>query len=217
MAVKQNKRAPERAGVERTADLVALPIAPSDDATLVEGLIARRPAAAAELFDRFEPMVRRTLVRMLGSNRDLDDLTQDVFVAIVRKCETLRDRDALKSFVVSVAVRTARAELRKRRLWRWVGLSGTVTPPVTLPHNAVMLQGLRRVYEILDSFDVDTRLAFVLRRVEGYELTETAKACGCSLATIKRKLARAEGLFDTIARRDPLLKTFLEEWGEVSS
>lgn len=118
---------------------------------------------------------------------------------------------------MSVAVRTARAELRKRRLWRWVGLSHASDPPVTLPHDAVMMQGLRRVYEILDTLDVDTRLAFVLRRVEGCELTETALACGCSLATIKRKLARAESLFDTIAGRDPLLRSFLEEWGKVSS
>ena len=84
-----------------------------------------------------------------------------------------------------------------------MGLEAELDPPTTPAHDAVVAQGIRRVYEVLERFDVTSRLAFVLRRVEGYELTETAEACGCSLATIKRKLARAEERFEALAKAEP--------------
>jgi len=193
----------------RRASLVSLPVASIDDATLVQGLVERRPAAAAQLFDRYEPMVRGMLVRLLGS-RDLDDLVQDTFLIVIRRCSGLRDPTALRAFVVSVVIRTARAELRKRRAWRWVGLGEVPEPPLANPHDATAAEGIRRVYEILNEIDADSRVAFLLRRVEGYELTETAEACGCSLATIKRRLARVERRFESFARRYPVLRAFLD-------
>jgi RNA polymerase sigma-70 factor, ECF subfamily len=196
---------------ERSISLVALPRHTMDDAALVEGLLDRRPAAAAELFDRFDPVVRRMLIRMLGGSRDLDDLVQDTFLTVIRQCPTLRDPTALRSFVVSIAIRTARAELRKRKVWRWVGLDAELEPPTTPAHDTVVAEGIRRVYEVLEQLDVTSRLAFLLRRVEGYELTEAAEACGCSLATIKRKLARAEERFEKLAKCDPVLQAFVRQ------
>ena len=38
----------------------------------------------------------------------------------------------------------------------------------------------------------DQRIAWSLRYVEGYALGEVASACGCSLATAKRKIAAAQ-------------------------
>ena len=39
---------------------------------------------------------------------------------------------------------------------------------------------------------VPLRLAWMLRYVEGCELTEVADQCGCSLATVKRRITRAD-------------------------
>jgi RNA polymerase sigma-70 factor (ECF subfamily) len=73
----------------------------------------------------------------------------------------------------------------------------------------VAREGVRRLYRALDRLDAGSRVLFVLRHVEAFELTELARAEGCSLATVKRRLARAEQRFERIASRDPLLRTFL--------
>ena len=52
--------------------------------------------------------------------------------------------------------------------------------------------------------------AFALRFVDGMELTEVAAACETSLATIKRRLARAGARFEAAARRQPVLEEWLE-------
>ena len=55
----------------------------------------------------------------------------------------------------------------------------------------------------------------MVRFAEGFDLAETARACGCSLATVKRRLARAQRRFQVIARRDPVLRAFIADEGET--
>jgi len=53
---------------------------------------------------------------------------------------------------------------------------------------------LSAVYRLVQGLPTDTRMAFVLRRVEGLPLDEIAKLLGTSLATVKRRIAEAERL-----------------------
>ncbi len=64
---------------------------------------------------------------------------------------------------------------------------------------------------MLDAMPVDQRMAFVLRYVHGATLVEAADACGTSLATIKRRLSRAEARFLDAVRGRPELVRWVEE------
>lgn len=191
--------------------MVSLPSAHSADAELVAHLQAEKPAAYAELFDRFAGMVRGALLRTLGSEVDLEDLTQDTFLVVVKRCHTLRDPGALRSFVYSVAVRTARNELRRRAFRRWIPLTSVPEPELAVRHDdGTATEALQCIYALLDRLAADQRIAFVLRRVEGHELAEAARLTGCSLATFKRRLARAERRFEAMAQREPALRSLLD-------
>jgi RNA polymerase sigma-70 factor (ECF subfamily) len=172
---------------------------------LLDGLVEKRPTAVAELYDRYAPLVRRILVRTLGNAFDVDDLTQDTFITVVHKCRSIRDGGVLRSFVVSIAIRKARNEMRRRSLRRFVGLDDAPAPPVSPAYDAVVAQQVRQAYCALERLDADSRIAFVVRHVEGHTLQESALACGWSLATFKRRLARAEERFERICRQDPVL------------
>ena len=71
-------------------------------------------------------------------------------------------------------------------------------------------EALDHSYAILDTMPADERIAFSLRFIDGMELTEAATACGCSLATIKRRLAKAEKKFLDSARADSVLSGRIE-------
>jgi len=196
----------ERPDRQAGGQLVALPRAPVADDELVEELCHQQPAAVTELLARFTDLVRHFLVRTLGNTVDLEDLTQETFLTVIRRIRTLRNPTALRSFVVSVTIRVARNELRKRSIRRFVGLDETMDVPVSLPHDMAVSEGIRHLYDALGRLDADSRLAFVLRHVEGCELVEAAEACGCSLATIKRRLSRAEKRFSAIVKGDAVLR-----------
>jgi RNA polymerase sigma-70 factor (ECF subfamily) len=69
---------------------------------------------------------------------------------------------------------------------------------------------MQAVYRVLGGLDTDPRIAFALRFVAGMEPTEVAASCGVSLATIKRRLSRAQSNFASAARREPALAEWLE-------
>ena len=70
---------------------------------------------------------------------------------------------------------------------------------------------MREIYAILDGMPIDQRMAFVLRHFHGARLVEAAEACETSLATVKRRLARAEERFLAAVRRQPGLSQWLQE------
>ena len=80
-------------------------------------------------------------------------------------------------------------------------------PSAEGPHAA--REALARFYAILDGLAPRHRTAFVLRHVEGLELTEVAAALDISLATIKRWLPRIARRVFSQAGSDPLLAPYL--------
>jgi RNA polymerase sigma-70 factor (ECF subfamily) len=178
------------------------------DAELLASVVAGKPAAIAALFDRYSGLVRQMLIRTLGSSFDVDDLMQETFLTAVRRAHTLRDPAALSSFIVGVAIRQAKNELRRRAVRRWIGLPHE---PETSSSNTdpVAREGVRHLNRALERLDPSSRVLFVLRHVEELELSEIARAERVSLATLKRRLARAERRFEAIAERDPVLRDYL--------
>jgi RNA polymerase sigma-70 factor, ECF subfamily len=187
------------------------------DKELVDQLRRKEPAAVTHLISTYSNIVRRSLFRVLGSAYDIDDLEQDTFVTVLDRCHTLRDPSALRSFVVSVAMRLARNELRKRAIRRFVGLDGLADHAMSPAYDPVTAERFRHLYRALDRLEANGRIAYVLRHVEGYELAEVAAACGCSLSTVKRWLTRAESKLQESARRDPVLSKMVVERLQVES
>jgi RNA polymerase sigma-70 factor, ECF subfamily len=147
----------------------------------------------AQLFKRFAPYVARIGIRLLGRESDVDDLIQEVFFAAFKQRGQLREPAATKNWLATIAVRTARRQLRRRRLRQFVGLDAggpalELRDPGMSPEKRALLA---RVYRVLDGIGVDQRLAWTLRYVEGEKLEQVAARCGCSLATVKRRITAA--------------------------
>jgi RNA polymerase sigma-70 factor, ECF subfamily len=177
------------------------------DAALVDEACAGQNWARAELYLRHGPGVRRILVRILGLIPDVDDLLQEVFLAAFRDLARLRDRERLRNWLLRIAVLRARKYLRSRRRWSWLRAATAEEPdelaaPVA---DSELREVLRATYGIIARMGTEERLAFALRFVEGMDLLEAAAACDVSLATIKRRLKRAEELFRREAAAHPLL------------
>lgn len=191
------------------SQVIALSYRKCTEEELLRGVIEARPAAVAELYDRYSPTVRRLLIRTLGNACDVDDLVQETFLAVIRKASTLRDPSAFSSFVGSFAIRLAKNELRRRALRRFIGL-GELEETHFTHDDPLAREGLARLHRALARLDSTSRVLFVLRHVEELELTEIAKLEGVSLATIKRRIARAERAFEAMAQADPVLRDYLE-------
>lgn len=197
------KAAPEPIRKPRRAPVTFV----GDESALLEGLKRSEPGAQATFFDAYEPAVRRVLARILGMGDELCDALQECFFRAFRSIDAVEDPKALKSWAMRVAVNVALDQLRQRRRRRWLVLVGSDTwrePSVPTASNELRAV-LRATYRVLDRLPDDERVVFALRRIDGMELADVARVCGVSLATVKRRLSRAEDRFFSLARRRPEL------------
>jgi len=196
--------------------------APESDELLVLSLRAGHPDAGTQLFDRYAPHVRRVLVRVMGPDSEILDLVHDVFVTALESVKRLVDPRALRAWLTQIAVFTARARIRRRVRGRILSFLPFSELPESeqAPTDFEASQAMQAVYRVLSGLDTDQRIAFALRFVAGMELTEVAASCGVSLATIKRRLSRAQASFASAAQHEPALAEWLDAsvgTGEVQS
>ena len=147
----------------------------------------------------------------MGPDSEILDLVHDVFVTALESVNRLLDPKALRAWLTQIAVFTARARIRRRvrgRILRFLPFNDLPEPELP-PPDFEASQAMQAVYRVLDGLDTDQRIAFALRLIAGMELTEVAASCGVSLATIKRRLSRAQGSFAAAAEREPALREWL--------
>lgn len=144
------------------------------------------------LFERYHRYVAGIAVRLMGrDDSDVDDVVQDVFLLASRRLSRLTDMTSAKGWLAVVTTRTVRRKLVRRRFRRFFHVDSPapdVPAPGASPEEHAVL---RRVYEVLETLPVDQRLAWSLRHLEGEQLDSVANACGCSLATAKRRVEAA--------------------------
>jgi RNA polymerase sigma-70 factor (ECF subfamily) len=140
-------------------------------------------------------------------------LLHEVFVQALRSIQSVQDGTRLKAWLTTIAVYTARGCIRKRQRFRWLGYRDPAQLPPIEGANAdpEVLEALRTVYLVLESLPADLRIPFSLRYVDKMELTEVAEACDVSLATIKRRLSKAEQRFVRRARRETSLVPWVQK------
>jgi RNA polymerase sigma-70 factor (ECF subfamily) len=186
-----------------------------DDTALVAGIRAGNPTALAEFHDRFALPVQRVLWGILGPDQDLSDLHQDVFVRALQSIDGLKQPEALPGWMKGIAVHTAQKCIEKRfsrqRFAADIPADDLAEASEVDPRaQADAREVLRAIHTVLDQLPVPERIAFALRHMDGLDLTEVAAVCEASLATVKRRLARAETEFAERARRCPLLAECIE-------
>jgi RNA polymerase sigma-70 factor (ECF subfamily) len=185
---------------------------PDDDAALAAALIARDRDAPGQAWSRLSPLVLRLLRRYFGPGPDRQDLCQEVFLRFFTRIDELRDRNALRSFLIGICLGVAQNELRRARVRRWIFLtqSGDLPDTPIAGSSPEAREATGRVYKILAGVSAEDRALFVTRYVEKMELVEIAAAIGRPLSTTKRRLARATRRIAARMKSDQALADYVD-------
>lgn len=167
------------------------------DRELVERALGGEQLALQLLYRRHVQHVSERVTRLLSRTAEAEDVVQDAFVAAFADLGQLSDRARFGGWLMRIAVHQAQRRFRRRRLLARLGLDRgcddarleQVADPALPLDRRLQLGRLDRALGELPS---ELRLAWMLRYVEGCELNEIAETSGCSLATVKRRIARAD-------------------------
>jgi RNA polymerase sigma-70 factor (ECF subfamily) len=167
-----------------------------DDAQLVALAKQNDIVAFEALYRRHSAFAVNLAVRIQGNSTDAEDVVHDAFVRVHTRLNELREGAAFRSWLGSIVVRLVRTRLRRRRLLQVLGLHtpDRVDLDVVASDEAgpeVRAQ-LAQLYALLRAMPPSDRIAWTLRHVERHRLEAVADLMHCSLATVKRRIQRAQ-------------------------
>jgi RNA polymerase sigma-70 factor, ECF subfamily len=172
--------------------LVPTPAAEMSDDDVVRGVRAGSEQAITLLYRRHARLVAGLAYRLLGGDDEVDDVVQQVFLTTVREANKLYGGSALKSWLYCVTTREVARQLRRR--WRRQRLRHAIELVIPRFSDPAKTCSLDELYDVLEQLSPDVRLPWMLHHVEGQSLPDTAKSCRVSLATVKRRILRADQL-----------------------
>ena len=186
-----------------------------EDVLLVDRCLTGEPAATRELFRRHRARVHASLYRVLGTNRDMDDLLQEAFLQVFQSLRGWRAEASLATWIDRVAVRVAYRYLTRRG--RNLPTAPLTDEDVIPGHDGpgarrqLARDGVKRLYAVLDELSPAARLAFTLHEIDGRPLAEVAELVGSSLTATKLRVWRARKRLEQVAAADPVLRELLAE------
>ncbi|MEL6184842.1 MAG: RNA polymerase sigma factor [Myxococcota bacterium] len=189
--------------IAEPAPLRRLPTVPTTEALVLRARAGDRWAADA-LFRRHGPEVLRVAAVLLGRSWEAEDVAQDAFLQALTKLHALRDPSAFGPWVTRVAANMCRSRLRHRGLLRRFGLDRgedetleDLASPTVSPELRAELAAIAKV---LSGAPAEARVAWTLRRVEGWALQEIVETVRASLATVKRRISAVDARLDAHVR-----------------
>jgi RNA polymerase sigma-70 factor, ECF subfamily len=169
------------------------------DEVLLTRLQARDQDALGVLFQRYSRVVRSVAVRILRDNAEAEDLVQDLFLFIQRKCAIFdSSKSSARSWVIQMAYHRAierRRYLTSRQFYARTEIErNTVrlvgTPTAECDYSAEAVLGRNGLDQVLKSLSQDQRETLRLHFFEGYTFAEISHKMGQSLGNVRNHYYR---------------------------
>jgi RNA polymerase sigma-70 factor (ECF subfamily) len=197
-------RGPGRAGVHE------------NDQALVDGLRRGDGQAYRELLRQYEHRVFTIAYRMLGNRQEAEDVTQDVFVSLIRAIHSFRGDSLFSTWLFRVAVNHVKNHIKYLRRRRqqlkvaWDAHPGweprmaddghfPTVGRVDRPDQETSARELAaKALGALGDIDPEFREALVLREIEGLSYDQIAEITGVPEGTVKSRIHRARAALHRI-------------------
>ena len=165
-----------------------------DEGEIIGRVLGGDREAFAELVNAYKGPVFRLAFRMTGSDRDADDLTQEIFLRAFLSLGRFRPGQKFFPWLYTIGLNVIRNHLRKAKAVAGEGF-GTGGPeaadPGRGPAEAAMgRERSRRIQGYLMRLSPAVREALVLRFYEGMRFEDIAGLTGDSVGSAKMKVYR---------------------------
>jgi RNA polymerase sigma-70 factor (ECF subfamily) len=171
----------------------------SDESLLRQIGIGDREALAA-LFERYSRLTRGVAARILRDTAEAEDLVQDLFLYIQRKCGIFdSSKSTARSWIVQMAYHRAldrRRYLKSREFYAQPyfqanGVQVVGQPTTESDYSAEAVLGRNGLEKVVNALSDDQRETLRLHFFEGYTLAEAAERLGQPLGNVRHHYYRA--------------------------
>ena len=157
------------------------------DLEYVERARAGDRRAFRVLVDKYQHQVVGTVVSMLGSSPDVDDIVQDAFIKCYQSLDRFRGDSSFATYLKKIAINKSLDVLRRRKRFRGRFFSRdddkkkVAEPQYEAAQEHEAAERARLVHAAIEQLSPGHRAVIVLRMIEGYSTEETAEMLECPL------------------------------------
>ena len=175
----------------------------SSDNELLQAMQAGDEEALAALYRRRQPGIYRFALQMCGSQELAEDITQEVFMVLMREAHTFDPaRGPLSAFLMGIARHQVLRRLQRERFYVSMNedpdngslssqvLVTTVGPLEEMSRTEAIEAVRRAVLALPERY----REVVVLCDLQEMSYGETAEILGCAIGTVRSRLHRARAL-----------------------
>jgi RNA polymerase sigma-70 factor (ECF subfamily) len=172
----------------------------AEDVRLMRLVSRGDTSAFEELIERHQALVAGTVARMLGSNSDVEDIAQQVFIRVWKSARRYVPRAKFTTWLLKITRNLVFNELRRTKRHAHVSLQsepGTEDLPLKDETNLapdaslLELELQRTIEEAILQLPETQRMALVLRRYEQLTYEQIAEVLDLSVPAVKSVLFRA--------------------------
>src|SRR5262245_29790002 len=167
----------------------------TSDLALARAAANGRMNALGDLYERHSRRVYSVCLGMTRNPAQAEDLTQEVFVHLVRKIGSFRGDSQFSTWLhrltVNLVLMHFRSKERRREQTREDLETRALTAPESRPKVTAQLLERLALRSALGQLPRGCRAVFVLFEIGGYKHDEIAALLGCSPGTSKSQLHRA--------------------------
>lgn len=163
-----------------------------DTETLARARTGDKQAISTVLELHYE-QIHRMLVHLVGRSPDLDDLRQQVLLAIVQGLSSFRADSSFSTWIGGICVNVAKTHYRtkRKRSERTIDDGQPAIDDTRGPDTSAQLESraeLAAVERALGSLSLEQRTAFILANVYGHSVEEVAKMMKAAKSTTRLRL-----------------------------
>ncbi|MEY2544763.1 MAG: hypothetical protein QOE81_2224 [Verrucomicrobiota bacterium] len=172
----------------------------AEDVRLMQLVAGGDTAAFEQLIERHQTLVAGTVARMLGSNSDVEDIAQQVFIRVWKSASRYVARAKFTTWLLKITRNLVFNEMRRAKRHPHLPVQidpeaeemplkdeATATPDATLLQVELQAEIEKAIMLLPDT----QRMALVLRRYEELSYEEIADVLDLSVPAVKSLLFRA--------------------------
>lgn len=173
------------------------------DSELLQGIEQGDPQAGRLFVDRYQVQIYNICYSFLHNAHDAEDVTQEVFIEVLRNAAKFRGDSKLGTWIFRIATNRSLNFLRnnrKRKFWKEIDsffdISGSKSDPrdaEPMESSDILEQEEQKVAlsSAIAALPDSQRTAFTLNRLDDLSYAETAEVMEISLAAVESLIHRA--------------------------
>jgi len=162
----------------------------STDFELVKYAITGNTNAFKLIVSRYENLIAKIIIPMVGNKYDADDIGQETFIRFYKSMKQFNGDSQLGTYLARIAINLSLNEIKKRKRLRiFSAISDNV---ITSVNSEKSNDTTELVNKALTQLNPKYRSIIVLRHIQGFSTKETADILNIPLGTVLSRLSRGQ-------------------------